>query len=139
MAPNEVLPTRSHYEAKPQRAAEEVEPLPSEAAHQKKTRSKKEKKDKKEKSKKAKKEDKRKKISSKGEDNLILDLVDQSQEKSLETSDAATHVNGINDSSKGKVSNGCIFLYCFLCLSNFFELQEFYHVLYNVSSYLVIF
>lgn len=105
LAPNEVLPTRSHYEAKPQRAAEEVVALSSETAGQKKTRSKKEKKDKKEKSKKAKKEEKRKKKTSKGEDNLILGLVDQSQEKTLETPEADTHMNGISDSSKEKMAD----------------------------------
>lgn len=117
MAPNEVLPTRSHYEAKPQRAAEEVVALSSETAGQKKTRSKKEKKDKKEKSKKAKKEEKRKKKGSKGEDNLIFGFVDQSLEKTPETPEAATHMNGITDSSKEKVSNVIFVLFCFLqCL-----------------------
>lgn len=115
MAPNEVLPTRSHYEAKPQRAAEDVAPLPSETSSQKK-KSKKDKKDKKEKSKKAKKEEKRKKKSSKEEDNLILDLVDQSQGKTVETSEAASHVNGISDGSKEKVSNVRVFQFFLLSL-----------------------
>lgn len=103
LAPNEVLPTRSHYEAKPQRAAEETAVSPSESATQKKPRTKKEKKDKKEKSKKARKEEKRKKKSVKGEDNLILDLVDQPQEKNPELSEGTTHVNGIIESGKERV------------------------------------
>lgn len=105
LAPNEVLPTRSHYEAKPQKTGEEAVALSSETAGQKKTRSKKDKKDKKEKSKKVKKEEKKKKKGSKGEDNLIFSLVDQSQEETLETPEAATHMNGLSDTSKEKVSN----------------------------------
>lgn len=139
LAPNEVLPTRSHYEAKPQRAAEEIVALSSETAGQKKTRSKKEKKDKKEKSKKTKKEEKRKKKGSKGEDNLILGLVDQSQEKTQETPEAATHMNGISDSSREKVSNVSVVLYRFFqCLiSN--RLWGFdFCVLYSSSGLLTI-
>lgn len=109
MAPNEVLPTRSHYEAKTQRTDEEAACLPSDAANQKKSRSKKEKKEKKEKSKKAKKEEKKMKKSSKGGDNLILDLVDPLQQASLQASETATHVNGIDDGSKEKV------IYCVFC------------------------
>lgn len=108
LAPNEVLPTRSHYEAKPQRASEEVSPLPSETAGKKKTRSKKEKKDKREKSKKDKSDGKRKKKTYEGDDSLLF-YSNQSQEKPLETSEAATHVNGISDISKEKVSNANIF------------------------------
>lgn len=79
--------------------------MPSDAVNQKKQRSKKEKREKKEKSRKAKKEGRKTKKSSKGGDNLILDLVDPLQETSLETTEATTHVNGIDDSSKEKVSN----------------------------------
>ena len=81
--------------------------MSSDAANRKKIKSKKEKREKKEKSKKAKKEEKRTKKRSKGGDNLILDLVDPLQETSIEDTEAATHVNGIDE----KVSNALKIFY----------------------------
>ncbi|KAK3868287.1 hypothetical protein Pcinc_026301 [Petrolisthes cinctipes] len=100
LAPNEVLPTRSHYEVKSQRRSRSDDKeniLTNEVSHKKKSRSKK---DKKEKIKKSKKEERKvKKSSRKGQDNLILDL-EETVEDASRTDDiptAANHINGISE------------------------------------------
>lgn len=119
LAPNEVLPKRTHYEAPPQRpeGSDEVDTLPSEPVAKKKLRSKKTKKDKKEKSsKKAKKEGRsetKKKAST--EEDLILGLVDPLKEMGIDDdgSAAANHMNGTVDAKEGdKVSDSfyCLFI-----------------------------
>ncbi|XP_037789787.1 AP-3 complex subunit delta-1-like [Penaeus monodon] len=107
LAPNEVLPTRSHYEV-PCKASsdnhDEANLLASPA--KKKSSGKKEKKDKKEKGKKSKKEEKKVSRKKNGvpkkEESLILDLIDPLKETSLNDEtvpSTANHINGVEESS----------------------------------------
>ncbi|ROT83189.1 hypothetical protein C7M84_023627 [Penaeus vannamei] len=107
LAPNEVLPTRSHYEV-PRKASsdnqDEANLLASPA--KKKSSGKKEKKDKKEKGKKSKKEEKKVSRKKNGvpkkEESLILDLIDPLKETSISDEtvpSTANHINGVEESS----------------------------------------
>ncbi|KAG7160365.1 AP-3 complex subunit delta-1-like [Homarus americanus] len=103
LAPNEVLPTRTHYEVHSQKTPEESNEAnlqPSQTPTKKKSKNKKDKKEKKEKTKKVKKEQKKvKKKFTGNEENLILDLMDSVKVAAIsdETPVAANHINGITD------------------------------------------
>lgn len=111
LSPNEVLPTRTHYEAHAQRKIEsnkEAKLIPSEIPLKMKTRNKKERKEKKEKTKKVKKEEKKVKKKPSRDANLILDLIDPLKETVIsdKVPVAANHINGIADAkNKEKTSD----------------------------------